>query len=77
MANRQQILNPYNDMYNIHTHKHHQVVDIPFRCGHTESTFVEYCEIEMLNERITRLSKLLCVSCEQYQLSQIEEEYVV
>lgn len=77
MANRQQILNPYNGEYHIHTHKDYQYVDIPFRCGHKESTLVEYCHIEMLNERIQRLSKLLCVSCEEYQLAQIEEEYVV
>jgi len=77
MATRQQILNPYNDRYHIHTHKHFEMVKIPYRCEHIESTFVEYCEIEMLNERIERLSTLLCVSCEEYQLSQIEEEYVV
>lgn len=72
---RSYIMNPRSDEYDIHIHKYFKGYDIAYRCGHTVSTFVEYCSVEHRDTRVKELAKLLCLPCETEQLERIEQDY--
>ena len=73
--NRRQILNPHNNDYHTHIHEYMDSRNITYRCGHTETTYIEYCNDINLEIRADKLSKLLCVSCETAALERIKREY--
>lgn len=74
--NRQMILNPHNNEYEYHNHKHDGLINITYRCGHIENTFIGWCTDESKESRVERLKKLLCVLCEETQLKAIADSFI-
>lgn len=74
--NRQVILNPHNGEYVSHIHKYDDCINITYRCGHIDSTFVGWCTDESKESRVERLAKLLCEDCEAKQLKEIASSFI-